>query len=340
MSIEAFLRQGFIPFTQAITGQEHVLTRLIPGLRERTAKAADALRGEQRLVFVGIGASYAALGAPVAVLRAAGSDALRAGPSDFDGTDVPFALIALSQSGRSKETVDVLRRASGRRIAVVNVTESPLADEAEVVVSMGDLSDSLASTVGFSSTSIAMSMLVEQMLDEQGSEWGTLPARQAAFVRSISDLVSRLAPVFAEAAAVDVVAPSELSGAAEVTALLLREVSRIPAAAFETRQYLHGPMESTRADTVHLLLGAGDADWIHRTLAPLGRTIVHLRESEGNEGDDGMDATALPSRSVLEAPLFVAGFAQALALGIAQYRGIDPDEFLFLDTGTKLGDDE
>lgn len=338
MSIEAFLRQGFIPFTEALHRQEEVLALAVDALQARARGVAEQLADEHRLTFMGIGASYAALGAPVAALRTRGIDAVRANPAELDGVEISHTLVALSQSGRSRETVEILRRAGGRKVAVVNITDSPLAEDADLVLSMGDLPDSLASSIGFSSTAIAVSLLAEGLTDGVSEGWASIPQRQAAFAASVASSVADLAPVVAEAGAIDIVAPIDFAGAAEVSALLLREVARVPAAPFEARQYLHGQMESTRDDTLHILIGGSDSAWIEAELVRLGRRVVHL-VPEGMDAS-GAAAIRLPSRSVLETPLFVAAFAQRLALAAAQHCGIDPDDFRFLDTGTKLGDDE
>jgi glucosamine--fructose-6-phosphate aminotransferase (isomerizing) len=72
-------------------------------------------------------------------------------------------------------------------------------------------------------------------------------------------------------------------GSAAAAALLFREAAAIPAAAFETRQYLHGPMEAGSGDTATVTFGEGLADGIVRQLradAVLARA-VHIPLASG-----------------------------------------------------------
>ncbi|WP_330176928.1 SIS domain-containing protein [Streptomyces sp. NBC_01498] len=341
MSVNAFLRQGFIPFEEGVLDQTGRLTEVAPVLRERALAAAATAGRPARVTFIGIGASLAALTAPAAHLSAHGIPSVRlnaaeAGPFDEDAT-----LIALSQSGRSRETVDVMRTAPGRRLAVVNVTDSPMASAADSVLTLGDLPDSLASTIGFTASAMAVSMLAESWTDgEPSASWLTLGERLAAFLTANSPRTEEIADRLSAASIIDLVAPADQYGAVEGGALLLREVVRVPAASFETRQYLHGLMESTNPSTLHLVLDGPDDGQIVRALGSLGRQIVELRTGAPVAHGERTLVVPVETRSPLEIPIFVAALLQHVALRAAEKRGIDPDEFLFLDTGTKLDDGE
>ncbi len=342
MNMEAFFRQGFITFESALLEEASTLDAAIPAIRESVLGTAATVVRPERLTFVGIGASLAALAAPVAYLRSNGITAWRVNAAEIEELDTGDVMIALSQSGRSRETVEVLRRASGAKIAVVNVTDSPLANAADSVLSLGDLPDSLASTIGFSASAIAISMLCEAWtVGSPSADWSTLGERLAEFIEKISDDVDRALLMLGESSVIDVVAPADQFGAAEVTALLLREVARVPAAPFEGRQYLHGLMEATGATTFHVVFDGPDTRQIVPSLLKLDRRVLLLGGEAGIEREDSaVFRVALPALSMLETPVFIAAFVQQLALRSAVGRGIDPDEFRFLETDTKLGDNE
>ncbi|MCU1676168.1 MAG: hypothetical protein JWM93_926 [Frankiales bacterium] len=341
MSVKAFLRQGFIPFGEAVAAETGRLTEVAPVLRERALAAAAEIGRPERLTFIGIGASLAALAAPVAHLSARGIPSIRLNAAEAVAFDDGATLIALSQSGRSRETVDVMRAATGRRLAIVNVTGSPMAEAADSVLTLGDLPDSLASTIGFTASAMAVSMLAEIWTDgEPSASWPTLGERLAAFRAARSAQAEEIAGLLGQASVIDMVAPGDQIGVAEGGALLLREVTRVPVAPFETRQYLHGLMESTNPTTLHVVLDGADDGQVVRALGSLGRRIVEFRRGGPVAHDERTLVVPIEAQSPLEVPIFVAVLLQEVALRSASARGIDPDEFLFLDTGTKLDDGE
>lgn len=339
MSIDAFLRQGFIPFAQAMGEQTGILAEVIPKLRESAVGAAQIGRPD-RLVFIGIGASLAALAAPASYLSAHGTPSLRLNAADAEPLITgDETLVALSQSGRSRETVSAMRAARGRKLAVVNVSGSPMALESEAVLALGDLHDSLASTIGFTASVIAVSMLCEVWVEGRPSDsWLTLCERVERFLSTHKVQIELLAGMVGGASMIDIVAPAEQLGVAESSALLLREVARIPTAPFETRQYLHGLMESTSPSTLHLIVDGPDDGQIARALRSLDRDVVEFRTGSAAAVDPRV--VVINAASPLEVPVFAAALFQQVALRTALARGIDPDQFLFLDTGTKLEDDE
>src|SRR5271157_1038482 len=98
--------------------------------------------------FVGIGASHAALAAPVRVLRERGVPAYRAASGELPEPCAPLGdpYVGVSQSGRSPETVRALKAVpESQRLAVVNVVPSPLS-ECSPTLSLGMVRDSGVST--------------------------------------------------------------------------------------------------------------------------------------------------------------------------------------------------
>jgi fructoselysine-6-P-deglycase FrlB-like protein len=341
MSVEAFLRQGFIPFRDAVGRETEVLASAAPALVERTKKAAQTLGKPDQATLVGIGASLAALAAPSAFLSARGVPSSRLNAVEASESPIRGTLIALSQSGRSRETVAVMRNMHGAKLAIVNVTDSPMAKAADVVLSLGDLPDSLASTIGFTASVMAVSMLCETWTNQApAASWLTIGERLDAFLDANKNALDTVGDLLSRSTSIDFVAPYELSGIAEGGALLIREVARKPTAPFETHQYLHGLMEATSAATLHVVLEGPDGDRIVRALSSVNRDIVEFRTAPVGAASEASVSIAIAPASPLEMPIFVAAFVQHVVLRSALARGIDPDEFLFLDTGTKLDDGE
>ncbi len=177
--------------------------------------------------------------------------------------------------GRSSETLAVLRSVEQRlRLAVVNVAPSPIADIAGTTIRLGRLPDSYASTTGYTATIAALGMIAEAWDGGKiDPSWSTLPSAFRAVEASMAQRGKLLAGLLRHAASVDYAAAAPSAGSAEVGALLLREVARLPATGLSTRQYLHGAMEST-GRTAHVLIGDEREASVAHTLAHAGHDAL------------------------------------------------------------------
>jgi glucosamine--fructose-6-phosphate aminotransferase (isomerizing) len=167
-----------------------------------------------------------------------------------------------------------------------------------------------------------------------------------AFEQGAGQRIDDLVALVAGAGSVDVSGEQASVAAAEEGALLLREVCRVPATAFEMRNYLHGPTESasapgTAAPTAHLLLGSFRTAQLAAQLAGQGHAVGLLTAiSDEDLREAGVPAGVVvlrlpevgaPQRAVLETVAF-----QHLSLRLAEARGVDADEFAFTGDDTKL----
>jgi glucosamine--fructose-6-phosphate aminotransferase (isomerizing) len=162
---DAQLVEGYISVAAARASQAETLERATTAIAAevRAAQNSGVLSGPGP-IFLGIGASFAATAAAVWTLRSRGihSWRLNAGehPLPFPASDHP--IIGVSQSGRSAETLAVLRTVDENlRIGVVNVAGSPLTKLAPTSISLGSLPDSYASTIGYTATIMALGMIAE-----------------------------------------------------------------------------------------------------------------------------------------------------------------------------------
>lgn len=219
--------------------------------------AADVFRGKS-LLFTGIGASYAAVATPTYVLRQAGIVAYRSSCSDVpdQGVDLADLYVGVSQSGRSRETLQALLTVpKERRVAVVNRAASPLEDQSGHVLSIGDLDDSSMSSIGFTGTVAAIGMLSDWLTTgTPDSGWASIGQLAEEVVADADETLREFASSIARAGTVDIVAAAEDLTAAEQGSLLFREGPLLPAMAMDTRSYLHGPMDCA-GPTSHVIFG-------------------------------------------------------------------------------------
>ncbi|MFJ6698802.1 SIS domain-containing protein [Streptomyces sp. NPDC091272] len=329
-----------ITFHVGQDGQPEALERVAAHVRAQLARTShEELRSARRPVFAGIGASFAALAAPVEVLRAHGvaaqrvlSSEVESGLSGFD-TDL---LLGVSQSGRSSETLAAFTAAEGARtVAVLNVSPSPLGDLADLTVDLGNEPDSFASTIGFTGTIVALDLIAGAMAGRAGDPWQGIGAR----VRSVRELAAAaIAPLLPRAAAcvaADCVASGGSRTSAEEAALLLREVPRMPAAASATRNYLHGEMESA-GNTLHVVFGDGREIDLAHTLSGAGHLTLLVTTQDVDPGEHlgvvRIPEVAVGPRAVLET-VVVQELVQALSIE----RDVPIESFVFANHDTKQG---
>jgi fructoselysine-6-P-deglycase FrlB-like protein len=330
---------GYIDFTTARTSQAERLGVAIERLRDQVGALADAgaLAGAGP-VFLGVGASLAAAAGPVWHLRENGVDAWRLGAGD---TPVPLPasahpIVAISQSGRSAETIAALESVpSGLRWAIVNTAPSPLATLADRLIDLGSIPDSYASTIGYTATVAALALLAESWNGgTPDASWQTFSTRLGAFERTLPALLTRVVPLFEGAAYVDVVGGGASAGSAEASALLIREVARIPATGMSTRQYLHGAMESA-GHGVHLLFGGQREADMARMLAVSGHRCV-LVTSDDLPGHPGVEVVRIPTSTSTQRAILEIAVSQELVQSVAAARGIEIEEFVFHNEDTKV----
>lgn len=335
-----------VPFAAARAAQAQHLETAIASVTSAVSGLARAgglsLPGP---VFVGIGASLAAACAPVWVLRSRGIHSWRLGAGDYP---LPFPasshpVVAVSQSGRSAETLAVLESLDHRlRYAAVNQIPSPIAAAATTVLGLGNLPDSYASTVGYTATVAALGILADAWgggAIDPG--WPELPAAFAAAEQCLTEQIRELASAFDGARSADFIGAGPSVGSAEAAALLFREVARVPATGMGTRQYLHGSMESA-GDTVHVLFGGSREAEVAATLAAAGHRAV-LITADGPVDVPGpalasgeLTTVRLPRRPAAQQAILEVLVAQILVAAVAERRALDIEEFVFHNSDTKV----
>lgn len=334
------MTDGYTAYAAARATQPRALTEAVARLTQATGELAarGALAGPGP-VFLGIGASLAAACAPVWRLRERGVHAWRLSAGDhplpYPASSHP--VFGVSQSGRSAETLAALETVEpARRYAVVNAAPSPLADVASGgVLGLGNIPDSYASTIGFTATVAALGILADAWdggaIDEG---WARLGDVFGAAQRDLEPEVRALAPLFAGATAADFVGAGPSVGSAEESALLFREIARIPATGMSTRQYLHGSMESAGGG-VHVLFGGARERAVAETLARAGHHAV-LVTDEPAAGAPPVHQVRVPALPPAQRAVVEILVVQVLVEEVARQRGLEIEEFVFHNADIKV----
>jgi fructoselysine-6-P-deglycase FrlB-like protein len=329
--------KGYISLADARASQANALETAIAAIGSEVRNASSALKGAGP-IFMGIGASFAASSAAVWTLRSRGVHSWRLNGGEYP---IPFPasshpVIAVSQSGKSTETLAVLNSIDrSLRISVVNAKDSPVAAASSANVSLGAIPDSYASTIGYTATIAALGMIAEVW--DGGAidtSWSDLPAAFRTVEQQLKTQIGEILARMTDAVYVDCAGIAPSAGSAEVGALLLREIARIPSTGMSTRQYLHGAMESAGRG-VHILFGDEREAELASTLAKAGHHTI-LAGPVQAAASDWLTYIPLPRVSITQRPILEAVIMQTIAVETALARGLDPDSFVFHHNDTKV----
>ena len=237
--------------------------------------AAPILAEAEHVLFLGMGSSRFAALAAVAELRRRGRDAHAEYPST--GAPQPPAAgllaVAISAGGGSAETLAAIRRHRGtsRTVAVTNAPGAPLAGDVDTALDLhAGVERSGVACRSYANTLALLLLLCgtpAAAIREAADACEELLARRQAWLPGAADLLER-GPVHA-------LAPAERIGAAEQSALMLREVPRVRADACETGDWSHVDVYLSKAPGLGLLLLRGSAweaevlDWAGKRGCPV-----------------------------------------------------------------------
>ncbi|MFL4953156.1 SIS domain-containing protein [Streptomyces sp. MMS24-I31] len=326
--------------------QPEVLAALAERWADLTAQVAALSGGAAPLgvAFLARGSSdHAALlgryavelttGLPTCMVAPSLTTAYRRAPTGFRD----WLLLALSQSGRTPEIVDLSRRyaaAGAKVIAVTNDGGSELAGAAHLSISL-DAGPELA----VPATKTVTGQLLAVLAVASGLAPGGLTQAQAAAVPDavahvLADIEApeRAARLLAAHNRLAVIGRGACYPAALEGALKLQETTGVMAHGFSTADFRHGPIAVCGPNAPALLLagsGPADTDTLDvRTALAERRTPVLLA---GTSPDTDLP---WPSLGHLGECLPATVRTQQLALATARHLGIDPDRPAGLDKVT------
>lgn len=305
-------------------------------------RAADLLRGSGPAVLTGMGSSYfIALAAQYAGLEL-GLRTLAMDTGELCNGLAPWledaALLVVSRSGESAETVRVLEVARERRarvIAVTNCPESQLARAAEVVLNVGADPDHNVSVKMYNGPLQAAILALAQasgvqgasLLPELEANWANVGERLDGWERSLESMADLFeGPVVQYYLGRGAGYASACEGR-----LLSEEASKYPATADNAAAFRHGAIEVVRDGFRGILfLTPGTPMALTASLAEAiegfgGKSLV-LAPDGGPEPEVTL-TLRFPAASPVLAPLFDITPAQLLALKMAGWRGADCNGF-------------
>lgn len=295
-----------------------------------------------RTIVVGLGASYHAATCAEAAFVDAGEVLEVRTPAQLGRPRPPEPgdlVVVVSQSGRSVETLEALRHADPAPVLLLTADRgSPAARAAGTCIDLGVPDDCEVRVVGFSASVVALWLLAAwrdgHAVDTPpvGSTLGALDEATAAFGR-------RSAERLQAASTVDVVASERFVGVAGEGALLLREGARLPSAAYETHQYLHGPLEAAGPGCGVVLVGGARERELAGDLGADGVPVALVDTTAGLTGGSGVDDVPLLGLAGLDdlaGTLVATAALQHLTGAFAAERGLKPGEFRRPQRDTKV----
>ncbi|MGO4301316.1 SIS domain-containing protein [Leifsonia sp. RAF41] len=334
-------------FVDAMRAQPENLDLALETVRRDLAAAALPRWGaEDSVAVVAMGASLNSAHTLVAALAAAGRPAASFVASDVaDGLSVVRAdhSIVVSESGRSPEPLAAARTlAAGTRVGISNFPQQPIRDEVDAVLGLGGFPDSPVYTGGFTATILAYALLLDAVgaLDAS-AEAERIPSRAAEALRDYAEVAETVGRVLAGATTIDVVGRGgSLTAAAELS-LMVREGLRTPSSAFETFQYLHGPMEVLSSDDALVVFGDGRELSIPSSVLDAGVPVVLITSADPGSvpgaGRANLTVVQLPSGlGVFERAVVETVIGQLAIAAAIQHKPYPLEDFLYHQDDTKL----
>lgn len=316
--------------------QPAVLARLAERREELVARVRAVLpAGPARVVIVARGSSdHAAVYGRYVLEHASRAPVALAAPSlhtlygvqtDYSG----YVAIAVSQSGRTPEIVDVLgrmRAAGACALAVTNGDDSPLASEADAAVDLGAGDErAVPATKTFTAQVAAFALVAEAIgpVPWAPGDWDALPD-------AVEDVLGDDAPPRSVASAIGdargliAVARGYLYGVALEAALKLKETTSLLAEGYSAADFRHGPIAVVDAGLPVLAFSAAGpaaADVAELAGEVRGRGGRVIAVSDAPEADLPFPAGVPEALAAIPATVR----AQQVARELALHRGIDPD---------------
>ncbi len=291
--------------------------------------------------FAGIGASYQAALAGASFLRNRGRRAYAYCSTDlYDAVDsAADAFVALSASGQSREIADVMQmRGHLPRLAICRGTDNPLAAITGAVIGTQSGADNGASSTGYTSMLLAIGLLADRLVGGPlDAQWADLPATIAHVLSTNAEAARKAAGLLAGRASIDLVGAGAGFATAGEGAMLIREAVRIPAAGWDTLNYLHGPMESQDGRTGLVAFGNGREAQVAVDVAAFGCPSVLITNRTDIADTDSLVVIAVPAGGNEIADAIIHIVAVQMIVGEMQdAAGLTDITFRYRQTDTKL----
>ncbi|WP_442543818.1 SIS domain-containing protein [Arthrobacter sp. KN11-1C] len=311
--------------------------RVASALREAGSKAdslAAVLEGADFVVLLGRGSSRSAATYAAEVFRnVAGKPAYLVSPAQLGwgttATDLRrAAVIAISQSGESREILAAARRALSLGARLIVVTNSPDSELAALVPSDLVVDYRAGVEVAIPATKSFTASLAALLGIAMSSRPGQLSDAIAEIPRRMTQVLHDERARFTTLASGFVLAGEGFAEAvAEEGAIKLRETLLLPASVFEASEFLHGSINSASATTTVVAIAADSvgahlaAQVVEGGLAR-GATTVYIGS---NPPPIGGQVVTIPEVVPEWVPFLAIIPIQFAARATSLREGLDPD---------------
>ncbi|HUY44243.1 MAG TPA: SIS domain-containing protein [Streptosporangiaceae bacterium] len=329
-------------YIEAVRAQGRNLRACRAGIAGRFSRADLAPWRDEALALAGMGASYNAVLAAVGSYWETGirASAWLGSELQRQGADRNFgAVIAVTQSGRSAEVVSCLASLPARypKLVLTDDPRSPAAEGADLTVPLSLLEDSAVRTLGYTGTVAALALVRDMLTGAAGRpDWERVADEVERQVPEAERFAERVLPSIRSIRSFDVVGSGAHLGSAAQGALLLREVSRLAGAPYDSRQYLHGPVEVAEPGTAVIVIGGSREAQLAVSLADAGAAVI-LITSENVGERKGLFVFGLPRADDHALPVLEILPLQTVALALAEDNGVPVDDFRHHQDDTKVG---
>jgi glucosamine--fructose-6-phosphate aminotransferase (isomerizing) len=239
-------------------------------------------------------------------------------------------VVSVSQSGESPDIVALqaaARAAGAFSIAVVNQAESPLARNAEAVITLhAGVETSITATKSCIASAVALAMLVAEWCDDAVLR-DAVEGLPEALGATLAENWDAALPVFGAAQSAYVVGRGPAYPVAAEAALKLKETAMLHAEAFSGAEVMHGPLQLLQTGFPLLALRQND-----ESRAAMRDAIDRLRAVQGRVFEVATDPARGPDHLPVRAtghtaldPLAMLLSFYAFAETLSRARGHDPD---------------
>lgn len=326
-------------YRSTIARQPEALADTYAAVRDQLATLDLSSLDRPVIGVTGIGASFAAAVVGAGELQAKGKRAFAIRACDMaEGYDLVDTLVGLSAGGRSIETVLAHQKLpTAKRLGISKDATGPLSQVSDFHVTLKQGTDATPSSTGYTATLLAMGMAFEKLLGSKEDSFAGIAALAGDVIARSGEKMKRLGELFPARRAIDCVGAGASLGTADGASLLIREASRIPASAYDTRHYLHGPLEPMDATSGVVIFGDDREVELAHQVEKIGCPVLLITTDTSVKDGELLTAITVPKAENLIAQGILNIFAaQLFAAELSDAAGLTDVKFRYRMSDTKV----
>lgn len=326
-------------YRSTIARQPEALADTYTAVRDQLATLDLSSLDRAAIGVTGIGASFAAAVVGAGELQAKGKRAFAIRAGDMaEGYDLVDTLVGLSAGGRSIETVLAHQKLpTAKRLGISKDATGPLSQVSDFHITLMQGSDATPSSTGYTATLLAMGMAFEKLLGGRDDSFAGIAALAGDVIARSGEKMKRLGELFPSRRAIDCVGAGASLGTADGASLLIREASRIPASAYDTRHYLHGPLEPMDTTSGLVIVGDGREVELAHQVEKIGCPVLLITTDASVKDGELLTAIVVPKAENLIAQGILNIFAaQLFAAELSDAAGLTDVKFRYRMSDTKV----